>query len=151
MRQEVLEWEPAFQGEQKPNKGSHLGKLLYRSDAQPVLTLMPHGPRYSGSPCPGTISPSLLKFCFRSHHSCVNNFLSERNDPEFVTITKAARSAVEKCWILTLWKQSPHSHILLPKNFQHFYIRSRKKKTPKAVKSKLRELIALSGNVSWIE
>ena len=51
--------EPAFQGEQKPNKGSHLGKLLYRSDAQSCLdALRPHGLQHARLPCP-ELSPGV--------------------------------------------------------------------------------------------
>ena len=46
--------EPAFQGEQKPNRGNHLGKLLCCcSVAQSCLdSLQPHGLQHARLPCP---------------------------------------------------------------------------------------------------
>ena len=46
--------EPAFQGEQKPNRGNHLGKLLCCcSVAQSCLdSLRPHGLQHARLPCP---------------------------------------------------------------------------------------------------
>ena len=48
--------------------------------------------------------------------------------------------------MLTLsWKQSSRSHILLPKNFQHFYIHSPKKKKKQKKKPKAVE------SIEWID
>ena len=85
--------EPAFQGEQKPKKESHLGKPLYcRWVAQ--LCLDPLWPLDCSTPgFPVLYSlPELAQILLRSHHPRTNNFLSERNDPELVTMTKVGRS-----------------------------------------------------------
>ena len=128
--------EPAFQGEQKPKKESHLGKPLYcRWVAQ--LCLDPLWPLDCSTPgFPVLYSlPEFAQILLRSHHPRMSNFLLERNDPELVTMTKTGRSARKRN------ADSPeNSHLILISSCQRTFSISTPKNT--RLSNQLSELIA---------
>ena len=103
---------------------------------------------WSGLPFP---SPQIL---LRSHHSCMNNFLSEGNDPEFVTMTRAGRSVRKRDadpLLKTVFSFSyPPAKELSA--FLHSFSKKKKNKNKNPrLSNQLSELIApFRYSVSWI-